>query len=592
MAAERAELLRHVEQLLGDELTASDDEDVAIAELEATIEQLVPPDDDNGEKEEQDSKIRAKNEEDQDLFALQVFIESVEVECEADLEDLAVAFRLMDFPTVMIERSSEEEEESSFQAGKSCLFRLDYREAISYLQTAPLYLMLIDKESSRRTGILVGSTSVDLSGLIGFKDTGKEGFVLPAMESQWGWRRGDFPSYDLMGNRVARILTRIRLCNFGDGILPHIGRPEYDQAPPIEEEDILAHKKLPADSLPVRADLLNVISKMDRRLEEIEKMQKIALRKPKKERRLRADLRESDAKSKTEVSNSSWLPKPGQDEGVCLPPPMYFSHRKEVRKDENEGLNLRDEENDTEFDSESTNDVLEELMIRELNLQHEENGEKDVKAENFDIIDIKKEEPIINCREIREVASQENMRESEPTQTRKKHVLKIRKTRAQVMRERANKRKFSTRTGLGMLTIGTDLAKSRMLAERDMQERRWLLERRKEADNDTGKMRLNALIESADAALDKDAATARIREEQLSLMLRGNLSPQNAYGAISQPPSASIRSSPTSMTRRQRQRYGHSSFSFGSVDHFVMLPPPADDELSSSRYQSFDSAAR
>ncbi|GBG30871.1 Microtubule-associated protein 10 [Hondaea fermentalgiana] len=249
-----------------------------------------------------------------DVFALQVFVESLEMTPmpanhndvdgqneTAHANRMAVAFRLLDFPTVLIERAGSSPE--NFQSGKSCLFELPFEEAIAGLQSAPMYLMLLrlpeagDKNAQvskgvstaaspdLHHGVLVGSTALDLSGLVGLHNVGSEGCVLPSMASTWGWKLGTFPLYDLMGNEVARVAARVRVCSFGDGLLPHLGlasAPADQQPSPVNEMETAMDVRMGQTGLPapVPTALLETMSAVEKRLCKIERLQRRAMHLP------------------------------------------------------------------------------------------------------------------------------------------------------------------------------------------------------------------------------------------------------------------------------------------------------------------------
>ncbi|XP_007892718.2 LOW QUALITY PROTEIN: microtubule-associated protein 10 [Callorhinchus milii] len=159
---------------------------------------------------------------------------------------LAVAFRLLDFPTVLvhqvepesaeaIRRASAGEEEGTapqqlrdgpgsctFSKGKSCLFRINLASLHSHLTHTPLYAMLLDV--SPHLPKLVGSCLISLGDTIEKirQDAEKHGVAVPSAHGG----KGGHTLYNLMGEKVGYITVGHRLLSLGTSLLPHI--PEKD----------------------------------------------------------------------------------------------------------------------------------------------------------------------------------------------------------------------------------------------------------------------------------------------------------------------------------------------------------------------------
>lgn len=154
--------LRHLNSQLGDyalEFDEEEDEDMA-AQLGIN---LGKEDYDKGYRDEKKTENEA--DETDELFSLQVYVEQVRVVGKDSLEGLGFAFRLLDFPALVIS-PSKSGSTSEFEAGKSCLFRMPMGEAARALQKTPLYFMLVDMGADSITGE-EGSNDIDANSLGG-----------------------------------------------------------------------------------------------------------------------------------------------------------------------------------------------------------------------------------------------------------------------------------------------------------------------------------------------------------------------------------------------------------------------------------------
>ncbi|XP_036609332.1 microtubule-associated protein 10 [Trichosurus vulpecula] len=142
---------------------------------------------------------------------------------------LAVAFRLLDFPTLLVypprgpAAPSRERRPGSFAfgRGKSCLFRLDAATLQRLLGLSPLYVLLLTVPPGSPTPApkLLGSCSISLApasrALI------REGKGLAATGASQG-HRGLYVLRDLMGQQVGQIYLGYRLTDLGSTLLGHI----------------------------------------------------------------------------------------------------------------------------------------------------------------------------------------------------------------------------------------------------------------------------------------------------------------------------------------------------------------------------------
>ena len=117
------------------------------------------------------------------VFSLELFVQHVEYFLDPVPRNAAVAFRLLDFPSVLIYAPAQstpapadifhaanfsENNVISFERGKSCLFTLGHNSLQKLLQKVPMYLMLVanpdaDQKQDDSDVKLLGSTAVDMS---------------------------------------------------------------------------------------------------------------------------------------------------------------------------------------------------------------------------------------------------------------------------------------------------------------------------------------------------------------------------------------------------------------------------------------------
>ncbi|XP_027727125.1 microtubule-associated protein 10-like [Vombatus ursinus] len=142
---------------------------------------------------------------------------------------LAVAFRLLDFPTLLVYPPGGPAAPSrgrrhgsfAFGRGKSCLFRLDAATLQRLLGVSPLYALLLTVPPGSPTPApkLLGSCSISLApaarGLI------RVGKGLSATGASQG-HRGLYVLRDLMGEQVGQIYLGYRLTDLGSTLLGHI----------------------------------------------------------------------------------------------------------------------------------------------------------------------------------------------------------------------------------------------------------------------------------------------------------------------------------------------------------------------------------
>ncbi|XDC87953.1 hypothetical protein R6Z07F_019126 [Ovis aries] len=140
----------------------------------------------------------------------------------------AVAFRLLDFPTLLIyppAGPAAPAPESrpglvSFRRGKSCLFRLQPATLHRLLLRTPLYTLLLQLPPGHPTPApqLLGACSISLAAAV-HKVLGS---AAPGSSQS---HRGSFPLCNQDGERIGDIALCYRLSDLGSSLLGHLERP-------------------------------------------------------------------------------------------------------------------------------------------------------------------------------------------------------------------------------------------------------------------------------------------------------------------------------------------------------------------------------
>ncbi|ESP03826.1 hypothetical protein LOTGIDRAFT_156425 [Lottia gigantea] len=178
------------------------------------------------------------------LFSLELVIDKIyipHVVCRFP----AVAFRLLDFPTILINHVDQElgdriktkisrdshytppDQFSELQdnhgnymvkKGKSCLFKTSVDSLKTHLSNTPLYVMALDMFPD--TPKLIGNSSVPLDSLMKqiCVDIAKKGLTVPSVHGD----KGLFKIYNLMGKEIGYIVLGFRLLCLGPSMAGHI----------------------------------------------------------------------------------------------------------------------------------------------------------------------------------------------------------------------------------------------------------------------------------------------------------------------------------------------------------------------------------
>ncbi|XP_038656436.1 microtubule-associated protein 10 [Scyliorhinus canicula] len=180
------------------------------------------------------------------LFSLELLVDYVQLEPRPWTGPgpgplLAVAFRLLDFPTLLVHQTEPERAECMrrswdcsknnggpeqlpdnsdipFGKGKSCLFKISLDSLHSHLSNTPLYAMLLDVFP--RVPKLLGSCLISLADGVEKvrRDVEEHSTAIPSVHGS----KGLHALRNLMGEKIGHISVGYRLLSLGGGLLPHI----------------------------------------------------------------------------------------------------------------------------------------------------------------------------------------------------------------------------------------------------------------------------------------------------------------------------------------------------------------------------------
>jgi len=202
------------------------------------------------------------------LFSLELIVDQLCLRHSVECRIPAIAFRLLDFPTLLIYHVEPELADTirskllevcyeplpaqlnelkdyntgkfSVRRGKSCLFRVSPNTLVSNLCSAPLYVMVVDMFPE--TPKLVGSCGVLLNACAHslYKDIVTNGISVPAVQAE----KKELDLCNLTGKKVGSILLGYRLLSLGAALLSHIPTHNIIHLKPKEEID---HSVYPTD---------------------------------------------------------------------------------------------------------------------------------------------------------------------------------------------------------------------------------------------------------------------------------------------------------------------------------------------------------
>ena len=178
------------------------------------------------------------------LFSLELVVEKLYVPY-VTCRFPAVAFRLLDFPTILISHVEKDlatgikkrididpyyrvpnqfaelqDKNGNFivKKGKSCLFKIAVDSLAMHLANTPLYIMVIDEYPD--VPKLLGNSSLALNEVIDNikNDIKKNGPTVPSVHGD----KGLFKIYSLMGKEIGYMIMGFRLLSLGPGLISHL----------------------------------------------------------------------------------------------------------------------------------------------------------------------------------------------------------------------------------------------------------------------------------------------------------------------------------------------------------------------------------
>lgn len=178
------------------------------------------------------------------LFSLELVVEKLYIPY-LTCRFPAVAFRLLDFPTILINHVEKElangikkkinsdpyyrvpnqfaelqDKQGNYmmKKGKSCLFKISAETLSMHLTNTPLYIMVIDEFPE--VPKLLGNSSLALNEVMDkiIKDIKVNGPTVPSVQGD----KGLFKIYSLMGKEIGYLIMGFRLLSLGPGLISHL----------------------------------------------------------------------------------------------------------------------------------------------------------------------------------------------------------------------------------------------------------------------------------------------------------------------------------------------------------------------------------
>ncbi|KAJ8044799.1 Microtubule-associated protein 10 [Holothuria leucospilota] len=157
----------------------------------------------------------------------------------------AIAFRLLDFPSLLIPHLDEDERRHfkaavlfdyhgeiplkfkdlldsrgnfQFNKGKSCMFKFDLEKLYEHLHNVPLYVIITDLWGD--VPKLIGISTIPLVDIVTDirRDVQDKGLSFPSMHGS----KDTFPVFNLMGSQVGQVDLGYRLLSLGMSLMPHL----------------------------------------------------------------------------------------------------------------------------------------------------------------------------------------------------------------------------------------------------------------------------------------------------------------------------------------------------------------------------------
>ncbi|XP_055083467.1 microtubule-associated protein 10 [Periophthalmus magnuspinnatus] len=190
------------------------------------------------------------------LFSFELLVDTIQMNIDTKAsEELAVALRLLDFPTLIIYQPkhkdlNQKEGEYTFNRGKACFFKMNMDTLQSHLTSTPLYAMVLDvKEEIPK---FVGSSLISLTKVMNKikQDATERGVSTPSSHGQ----RGTVGISNLKGVKVGTLFLSYKLLSLGSSLIPHINDKVDSTNVDVCLKDKINKKEF--DELPVNAENL------------------------------------------------------------------------------------------------------------------------------------------------------------------------------------------------------------------------------------------------------------------------------------------------------------------------------------------------
>ncbi|KAG7512040.1 microtubule-associated protein 10 [Solea senegalensis] len=167
------------------------------------------------------------------LFSFELLVENIRVEKDTNVSDqLALAVRLLDFPTLLIYSPQQHASDDIIQAGqhgqhirgeyvfyrgKSCFFLMNLSSLHTHLSNTPLYVMVLDvKEEIPK---LIGSSLISMANVMDriMQDVAEHGVSVPSSHGE----KRHVSMCSLTGENIGFISLSYKLISLGTNLLPH-----------------------------------------------------------------------------------------------------------------------------------------------------------------------------------------------------------------------------------------------------------------------------------------------------------------------------------------------------------------------------------
>ena len=187
------------------------------------------------------SSLQRNGDDSETLFSFEILLEYIRIDKErrsASHRQLALALRMLDFPTLIIYQAEQNDggnhapgqdhdkvngvspsrHEYFFNKGKSCLFKMNVGTLHSHLSCTPLFATVLDVKDELPT--LVGTSQISLARLVDKikGDVNAHGILSPSSHGE----RNVVGLCDLMGEKIGMLSLGYKLVSLGRSLLSHV----------------------------------------------------------------------------------------------------------------------------------------------------------------------------------------------------------------------------------------------------------------------------------------------------------------------------------------------------------------------------------